>query len=212
MIITWLGQACFKIKNKDLTLITDPFGPETGLKPVKGRPDIVTISHSHPDHSYLNGIMGNPFIIDTPGEYERKGIYIVGIPTFHDSKEGHERGNNIIYRYLMEGMVLVHLGDLGHLLSEEVVDRLGDVDILFLPVGGVYTLAPDKLPELVSQIEPRLVIPMHYKIPGLAYPLEKVEKFCKEIGVPHKEQLDKLTVKKKNLLSEETEIKILKKI
>lgn len=212
MIITWLGQACFKIKSKDLTLISDPFGPETGLKPVKSKADIVTISHNHPDHSYLGGIWGHPFLIQAPGEYEIKGIYIVGFPSWHDAKEGKERGGNIIYRYLIEDIVFVHLGDIGHLLPEEVLDSLGNVDVLFLPVGDVYTLPIDKTPELVSQIEPRLVIPMHYKIPHLIYPLEPVNKFCEEMGISPQDQLDKLHLKKKDLISEKTEIKILKSI
>lgn len=211
MIITWFGQSCFNIQDKNLTLLTDPFGLATGLKPTKAKADVVTVSHAHNDHNYLNGVMGNPFVINEPGEYEVKGAYILGIPCFHDQKEGRERGTNIIYRYSIEGMTLVHLGDLGHLLSEEIIHRLGNVDILFVPVGGVYTLAVDKIPELISQIEPRLVIPMHYKLPGLKFSLEPLSRFCGEMGISSGSKLPKLKIKKKDCLSEKTEIKILEK-
>lgn len=211
MIITWLGQSCFKLQTRDLTLITDPYGPADGAKGCRSKADLVTISHDHADHNYLKGISGDPFVIDASGEYEVKGIYIVGLPSFHDNRSGEERGKNIIYRYVIEGMVLAHLGDLGHLLSEDMVDRLGDVDVLFAPVGGVYTLNVDKIPELVSQIEPRLVIPMHYALPGTTSPLKPLKNFCEEMGVKDLEPQDKLKLRKQDLASEDTEIKILKK-
>lgn len=213
MIISWLGFSCFKIQIKDLVLLTDPFGPETGLRGVKIKADIVTVSHNHSDHNYVSGILGEPFTIDSPGEYEVKDVYIVGFPAFHDSQEGKERGSNIIYRYVVEGMVLVHLGDLGHLLSEEMVDALGDVDILFVSAGSKHALSSDKIPELASQIEPRLVIPMHYDLPRAKKErnLESLSKFCEEMGISPESQLDKLKIRKKDLTSEETEIKILKK-
>lgn len=210
MTITWLGQFCFKIKDKNLTLICDPFEPRAKLKPVKGKADIITISCKNPDHNYIKGIMGNPLIIDTPGEYEIKETYIIGIPSYRDNKKDKERkGQNIIYRYLIEGIRVVHLGDLGHLLSEDTLALIGDVDIIFLPAGGA-NLPIDRLPELISQIEPRLIIPTYYKIPGVEG-LAPIEKFCKEMGISSAEKLDKLNIKKKDLGSEETEIKILKK-
>jgi len=211
MIITWLGQSCFKFQTRDLTLVTDPYGPADGAKGFHGKADVVTISHDHADHNYLKGVSGDPFVIDAVGEYEVKGIYIVGLPSFHDHRLGEERGKNIIYRYVIEGMVLVHLGDLGHLLSEEMVDRLGDVDVLFAPVGGVYSLNVDKIPELVSQIEPRLLIPMHYALAGEASSLKPLKNFCEEMGVKDPTPLDKLKLRKQDLASEDTEIRILKK-
>jgi len=211
MIITWFGQSSFKIQDKNLILLTDPFGPDIGLKPVRAKADVITITHAHNDHNYLNGVMGDPFVINQPGEYEVKGVYILGIPCFHDQKEGRERGTNIIYRYSIEGMTLVHLGDLGHLLSEEIIHRLGNVDILFVPVGGVYTLAVDKIPDLISQIEPRLVIPMHYKLPGLKFSLGPLSGFCGEMGISSGPKLSKLKIKKKDCMTEKTEIKILER-
>ncbi len=213
MTISWLGFSCFKIQTKDLIILTDPFSPATGLRGVKSKADIVTISHNHTDHNYVSGLIGEPFIIDRPGEYEVKDVYIIGFPAFHDAKEGKERGSNIIYRYVVEDMVLVHLGDLGHLLTEEIVDSLGDVDILFVSAGSKHALSFDKIPELISQIEPRLVIPMHYDIPGVKKEreLSPLNKFCEEMGISSELQLDKLKVRKKDLTSEETEIKILKK-
>ena len=211
MTITWLGQSCFKIQNNDLILITDPYGPVSGLRPIKGKADIVTISHQHKDHNYLKEIMDEPFVISEPGEYEVKGVYILGIPSGHDSVEGDERGQNIIYRYFFGGMVLAHLGGLRHLFSEDTIDQLGDVDILFVPVGNKHTLATDKVAEPISQVEPRIVIPMHYQIPGLSYDLKPLSVFGSEMGVRIDAQLDRLKIKKKDFEAEETAIKVLKK-
>lgn len=211
MIINWLGLSCFKMQTRELTLVTDPYGPDTGLRPIKAKADLLTISHLHGDHNYLRGIMGEPFIIDEIGEYEVKGIYILGFSSFHDSQKGQQRGRNIIYRFFIEGITLVHLGDLGHLLTEQVVDQLGDVDILFVPVGDKYTLAVDKIPELVSAIEPRIVVPMHYKMPGLKYGLKPVSVFCSEMGVSKKAELDRLKIVKRDLEGEETRVQVLQK-
>lgn len=211
MTISWLGFSCFKIQSKDLTIITDPYGGATGLKTVKSRADIVTVSHNHSDHNHIAGIIGEPFIINTPGEYEVKGIYVVGLASFHDNQEGKEQGSNIIYRYVIEGMSIVHLGDLGHLLTEEMVNSLGDVDILLVSVGSDHALPSNKVPELISQIEPRQVIPMHYSLPEVKSDLKSLRQFCEEMGISEENQIDKLKIRKQDLASEETEIKILKK-
>lgn len=211
MTISWLGFSCFKIQTKELIIITDPYSAQTGLKAVKGKADIVTVSHDHYDHNYTSGIMGDPFIITEPGEYEVKGIYVVGYPAFHDNKEGEERGKNIIFRFTIEGMTIAHLGDLGHMLSEEQVDALGDIDILLVSAGSKHALVADKIPELVSQIEPRMVIPMHYAVEGVKADLVSIDLFRKEMGVASTDALPKLKISKKDMASEETEIKILQK-
>lgn len=211
MFITWLGHSCFKIQNKGLTIITDPYGPALGLRPIKAKADIVTASHTHPDHNYLKGIMGEPFVVNDVGEYETRGVYIVGLASAQPKEPEAAGKRNIIFRFFLEGIVLVHPGDLGHLLSEEVIDALGDVDVLFVPAGDQGTLPVDKIPELIGQIEPRIVIPMHYKIPGVRDALASVSRFCEEMGVPSMQESDRLKITKKDLEGDETEVKILSK-
>ena len=214
MQIQWFGQSYFKIivKNNgdDVIIVTDPFDNSYGLKASKTSADIVTISHDHNDHNNLDAIKGESFIIDSPGEYETKGVFIYGIPAFHDNKEGKERGNIIIFKINTEDLTVAHLSDLGHELNDEQLDKLGNVDILLIPVGGNYTIDAKKAVEIVSTIEPRIVIPMHYKIPGLAGNLAPVEDFLKEIGAAKKEPQEKLTLKKKDLPQEDTEVVVMK--
>lgn len=207
MTITWYGQSCFKITDKNVTLVTDPFDAKIGLKPLRTEADIVTVSHSHYDHNNTGAIKGEPIIVDSPGEYSIKGVGIKGIVCFHDNKQGKERGMNTIYAIEIEGIKICHLGDLGHILSDEQIDQIGNVDILLIPIGGKYTIDTQEAIEVINQIEPRLVIPMHYKVNGLNIDLEKVDKFAKEMGAS--KQIPKLTIKKKELPSEETETIIM---
>lgn len=210
MQITWLGQSCFKIQGKEVTVVTDPYNKELGLKLPRLFADILTVSHGHYDHSNIEAVSGNPFIISTPGEYEIKGVFIYGIPSFHDNKQGAERGPNTLYLFEFEGLKIVHLGDLGHLLIDDQLDKLQSVDILLIPVGGIYTINAEQASEVISQIEPRIVIPMHYKIPGLKENLDGISKFSKEMGIKETEAIDKLRITKKDLPQEETKVVILK--
>ena len=213
MIITWLGQSAFKLQDKvssdGITVVTDPYGKETGLKMPSFEADIVTISHDHADHNNLEALRGNPFVIDCAGEYDTKGILIEGIDSYHDEEEGKLRGGNIIYRIEIDDISIVHLGDLGHVLSNEQLEKLVGTDILMIPVGGKFTLDAKKAVEVISQIEPRIVIPMHYKVDGLAYEdFDSIEKFIKELGIePSREE--KLKISKKDLPQEEMELVIL---
>lgn len=199
--IYWYGQACFKIKGKNASIIVDPFYTDfTGLKlPKDFSSDIVIATHDHKDHSNLGAVLGNPVKITGPGEYEAKGTAITGISVFHDSVEGSERGKNTIYNIEIDGLNLVHLGDLGHILSEGQVEAVGKTDILMVPVGNVYTIDAKDASEVVSQLEPRLIIPMHYGVSGLKFPLDGVEKFLKEMGVEDPQPQNKLTVTKEKL-------------
>lgn len=212
MYITWLGHACFKLQDKTgsdgITIVTDPFNSTTGLKPPRLEADILTISHGHHDHSNREAVKGNPFVIDTAGEYEIKGVAIEGVEAFHDDKKGGERGKNIIYRIDMDDITVVHLGDLGQTLEPKQLESLVGADILMIPVGGKYTLDAKKAVEVVSQIEPRIVIPMHYKVPGLKLDIDGVEKFVKELGLKPRQE-DKLKISKKDLPQEEMELVIL---
>lgn len=209
MNITWYGQSCFKIQSKDIVLVTDPFDKSIGLKPFQGQADIVTVSHEHHDHNNIESVRGNPFIVRGPGEYDVKGISITGISTFHDENNGKERGKNTVYVIEVEGMKLCHLGDLGHALSDAEVEKIGQVDILFVPIGGVYTIDGAKADTIINSIEPKIVIPMHYKISGLNVKVDGVDKFAKEMGVNAKEVTPKLSIKKKDLPTGETKIVIM---
>lgn len=211
MQIFWLGHSCFKIQDKDNTIITDPYGPGYGLKPPRLKAEIVTVSHDHGDHNYTDGIMGDPLIIKGPGEFEVKGIYIRGAKSWHDNQNGKERGDNIIYRLEVDGVSLAHLGDLGHGLDDQLIEFLEGTDVLLIPVGGVYTINAKQAVEIISQIEPRIVIPMHYHQSEFQTKdkLDGLDKFCKEIGICNKDAVDKLKIIKKELPSEETQVVVM---
>jgi len=212
MVITWYGQSCFKIQSGNTVLFTDPFDKSVGLTPPRGQADIVTISHHHYDHDNAEALNSSkPFIIDGPGEYEIKGVNIAGLKTFHDDNQGKERGDSTAYVIEIEGIKICHLGDIGQTkLSNEQLEIIDGVDILMIPVGGIYTVNGEDAVDLINQIEPKIVIPMHYKIPGLSIKLDGVEEFLKEMGISKKEVVDKLTIKKKELPEEETQVVVMK--
>lgn len=212
MIITWLGHSCFKLQDKvgadGVTLITDPYSKETGLKLPSLEADLVTVSHDHKDHNNVSAVKGNPRIIDCAGEYDVKGIFVEGVDSFHDEAKGKERGGNVIYRMEIDDISVVHLGDLAHTLDDSELEKLVGTDILLIPVGGHFTLDAKKAVEVISQIEPRMVIPMHYRHPDVKIELDDLEKFIKEIGVvPTYEE--KLKISKKDLPAEEMELVVL---
>lgn len=214
MVIQWLGQACFKIQSGDLTVVIDPFSKEIGLTPPRFRSDLVLVTHDHYDHSNTESLTGDPLIIKGPGEYEYRGVYVHGIETYHDTAQGKERGMNTVYKVEIENMRVAHLGDFGEKeMRSETLDALGDVDILLIPVGGKYTIDAETAAKIVKQIEPRFVIPMHYKIPGLKINLDGVENFLKEIGAAKTAAEDRLTIKKKDIgENEKTEVRVLKPV
>lgn len=194
-------------------MVTDPYDPATGLIMPKVQADIIIISHSHHDHNYVEAIAGTeghpePFIITGPGEYEVSQVFILGMPTFHDSVKGEKRGKNTIYLILADGLRICHLGDLGHLLTDKQLEELGDIDVLFIPVGGKYTLGPQKATEVINQVEPKIVIPMHYQVPSLKMDLAPVEKFINELGLEIKQPVNKLSLKA-GYLPEEREIVVM---
>lgn len=205
MTISWFGQSCFRIEAKEGSILMDPFAKEIGLKPPRIKDDVITVSHQHFDHNNVADANPEAFIIQNPGEYEKQGIAIRGIASFHDDKSGAERGPNTIYVVKAEEMTLCHLGDLGHALSDAQVEAIGDVDILMIPVGGTYTIDAKKAAEVIGQIEPKIIIPMHYKVAGLEVSLDGPEKFVKEIGLTP-EKVDKYKMVKKLLPAEETKL------
>ncbi|MBI4059328.1 MBL fold metallo-hydrolase [Candidatus Microgenomates bacterium] len=195
MEIFWLGQAAFRIKGKQVTVVTDPYDSKMiGLSALRATADMVTVSHEHGDHNNVVAIKttsgGAPKILRGPGEYEIAGVSINGIKTWHDESLGSERGTNTVYVIDVDGVKVAHLGDLGHKLTEEQLAEIGDVDILLIPAGGYYTIEPSVAAEVVAQIEPKVVIPMHYQIVGLApqifEKLASVDEFIKALGATPK--------------------------
>jgi len=215
MNIIWKGQSFFEItvKGKESEIVKiaiDPFDAKIGLRIPKTEADVLLITHDHSDHSNVKAISGKPFVIKELGEYEIKDVFVKGIPAFHDSTEGKERGQNIIYKIVVEGLKLCHLGDLGQKeLTPEQLEEIGEVDILMIPVGGTYTIDAKQASEIIAQIEPRIVIPMHYKIPGLKVQLEGVAKFLKIMGAEDSQKEKKLKITKAHLPAEETKIIVL---
>ncbi len=182
MEITWYGHACFRLRAKEGTVVTDPFDKAIGSSLPRITADIVTISHQHPGHSNVAAVKGDPHVIAGPGEYEVKGIFIFGIPTFHDKRKGRDRGGNTVYLVEAENLKVCHLGDLGHVPAQSQVEQFGGVDVLLLPVGGTSTLSAAAAVEVVNLIDPRIVIPMHYSIPQVKLKLDPVDAFLKELG------------------------------
>lgn len=207
-----LGHSSFKIKGKTATIVTDPFDQGmVGLSFRKTESDIVTVSHEHKDHNAVINVDGNPYIVRGPGEYEIKGVHIVGVSVFHDQKMGAEKGKNVMYQFIVDGVTLVHLGDLGHKLTTDQAKEIGTCDILFIPVGGYFTIGADIASEVAAQFEPRIIIPMHYKEHGLNPDfdvLSGVDKFLKEMGKEEAAPQPKLSVTK-DKLPEETEVVVL---
>lgn len=202
MEITALGLSSFKLRGKQATVVTDPFDSKAvGLKfPKNIEADVITVSHDHPDHNEISAVGGKPFVIAGPGEYEIKGVMVIGVATFHDENQGADRGKNTIYRIEIDGVKVGHLGDLGHVLSSAQVDSLNGVDVLFVPVGGVYSLDPVKAAQVISDLEPHIVIPMHYNVEGLDVKtygaLSPVSAFLKQMNKETVVPVSKLSVSK----------------
>ena len=217
MQISWKGQACFHMvvsrgKDSQVKLVIDPYGEATGLSLPSMEADVVLVTHEHEDHNNKKAVKGDPFIISNPGEYEVKGVFVRGIASFHDDVQGKERGNNTVYAIEGEGIRVCHLGDFGQKeLTPEQLQGIGNVDILLIPVGGVYTINGKEAQKVISQLEPKIVIPMHYALPKLKYKLNPVDDFLRTMGAKKTEPQEKLVVKEKDLAQEreETEIVVL---
>jgi L-ascorbate metabolism protein UlaG (beta-lactamase superfamily) len=202
MEVSWLGHSCFQLRGKRVILITDPFSPQQEPSPLgKVNASIVTISHNHAGHSHAAGVNGNPRVIRGPGEYEISDVLITGVASYHDDQRGKAYGRNTIYVIRLDDLVICHLGDLGHTLQEEQLEEVADADILFIPISGQHTLNPTQAAEVISQVEPRIVIPMHYA-PGTPDASTPLGKFCREMGVETIETQTKLTVTRSSLPTE----------
>lgn len=202
MEITWFGHSCFRIKGKEATVVTDPFDEDLGYPLRNPTTDIVTISHDHPHHSFVAGVRGNPRVITGPGEYEIAGVFIYGIGTFHDAEGGRRRGKNTAYLMELDEVRVCHLGDLGHVPSSEQVEEMAGADVLLIPVGGVSTINAAAAAEAINLIEPKIVIPMHFKTEAVNIELEPVDRFLRELGLKGISPEPKLVVTKSNLPEE----------
>ena len=215
MKIQWLGHAAFLITAADgTTILMDPYesgsyGGGIGYGPIHVSADILTISHDqHEDHNYVKGITGNPEVIKGAGKDHIKGVTITRVATFHDNSQGKERGPNCVVCLEKEGLHICHLGDLGHVLTSEQVNAIGPVDILLIPIGGVFTIDPSEATEVVKLLKPRIVIPMHYKTPKCGFPLATVDPFTEgKDRVTHHGSSE--IVVTKDALPKETEIIVL---
>ena len=199
MDISWLGHSCFRIKGRQAAIITDPHSPDYGYSLGKPSARIVTISHQHPGHSYVQGISGNPKQVAGPGEYEISGILIIGIGTFHDNEKGAKMGRNTVYLMDVDEVSVCHLGDLGHVLTASHVEQIEDVDVLLVPVGGVSTVNATAAAEIVRQLEPKVVVPMHCRTEALDRGLASVDGFLKEMGLKEITSQPKLTLTRTSL-------------
>lgn len=211
MLIQYYGDYCFKIGTKpggrateDVILWTDPLSKGAGLRSPQGEVDVVLISHG--EAGLRESLKGEPVVIDMPGEYAVYGISAQGFLTARDTEGGQASGLNTVLAFESEDIHVAYLGALGHDLSPEILDKLGGTDILFLPVGGKDTLSAEVAAQLVRKIEPHIVIPMHYKTPGLTLDLEDESAFCTALGNCPKERIAKLNIKKKDMEGKNMEV------
>ena len=198
MDINYLGHSCFRIRGSQAIIITDPFPPDLGYTLGKQTADIVTVSHPHPGHSNIAGVTG-AHAIKGPGEYEVAGVLVLGITAYHDAVKGQAKGKNTVYLMEVDGVNICHLGDIGHVLTDEQIEEIGKIDILMVPVGGVSTINANMAAQIVRKVEPKVVIPMHYKLPQTKRDLEPVDNFLKEMAFTSAEPKPKLNINKNNL-------------
>ena len=199
MEIVWLGHSCFRIRGKEATIVTDPFDKTLGYPLRKPTASIVTVSHNHPQHSFVDSVAGEPRVVSRPGEYDIANVFINGIATYHDNEKGAVRGKNTVFFMEIDEVKVCHLGDIGHVPTSEQVEQMSGVDILMVPVGGLSTINAAAAAETIGLLEPKLVIPMHYKTEVVKMELEPLEHFIKVMGLKEVVSQPKLNVTKSTL-------------
>jgi L-ascorbate metabolism protein UlaG (beta-lactamase superfamily) len=199
MEIHWLGHSCFRIRGRDTTIVTDPPERTTGYAPSALTADVVTISHQHPGHNAVGVCAGGPRVIEGPGEYEVAGVLIDGVATYHDDNQGRDRGSNTVFVIEVEDLRICHLGDLGHVPSPAQSEAMGEVDILLTPVGGHHTIDAAAAAEVVSLLEPKIVIPMHYRTDLEKADLDPLDPFLKQMGLSEVAPQARLSVTQSSL-------------
>ncbi|HEC24036.1 MAG TPA: hypothetical protein ENI95_14070 [Chloroflexi bacterium] len=208
MEITWYGHSCFRMMERGVaSIVTDPFDASIGYTVPRLRADIVTISHDAPGHNAVENVKGASHVLTRPGEYEIGGVFITGIETYNPRKTEVRR--NVIFVFDFDGVVICHLGDLDHVPTQSQIEQLGAVDVLMVPVGGGEALDSSQAAEVISRIEPGIVIPMHYKTPACHLDLAPLDNFLKEMGASEVEEQSSLKVRARSQ-PEETRIVVLK--
>jgi L-ascorbate metabolism protein UlaG (beta-lactamase superfamily) len=213
MEITWFGHSCFRLRDRDVRVITDPFDGSLGYELPRVQADIVTISHDHPHHNCIQAVKGEYKLIDSPGEYEIRSVFITGIatyPAYHPpASDVAEARRNTIFVFEFGGVTVCHLGDLSHIPPQDQVQALSTVDVLMVPVGGSGDcLNATQAAEIVGMIEPNLVIPMHYKTDQVSLEMDRVDRFLKEMGMGRVEPMTMLKVTEATL-PQETQVVVL---
>jgi L-ascorbate metabolism protein UlaG (beta-lactamase superfamily) len=181
MEITWYGGGCFRLRGRGATVITDPFAPDAGYRLPRMGANIVTISHNGPANNYARVVRDDPYVVSGPGEYEVGGVFVIGVACYHDDADGAEHGPNTAYLIELEDMTICHLGDLGHVPTQEQIEEFDGIDILMVPVGGKDTLTGPRAAEVVNLLEPKVVIPMRYRIADMDRELATVTRFLTEM-------------------------------
>lgn len=195
----WFGHTCIRIKAKEAVVIADPIDRSTGFSPSKQTADIITRSSDDPRVGNLGWVKDAVHTVTGPGEYEMHDVFITGIRTHRDAEKGAQRGYNTVYVYEVEGMRVCHLGALGHPLTQDQAEAIGEPDILFVPAGGGDALTPEQAAEMVAMLEPKVVVPIRYAVDNGDTSLGNLEAFCKALGVTAPETEDKLVLKNADL-------------
>jgi L-ascorbate metabolism protein UlaG (beta-lactamase superfamily) len=201
--IRWHGHACFEITNQQ-TIITDPHdGKSIGIPTPMVHGDIILISHDHYDHNSVKTVEKEQSkIITEPRKRTIDDITIKGFGTYHDEHEGAKRGENIMYHCTIDGISFLHTGDLGHVLDDKLIDAIGPIDILFIPIGGTYTLDAEAALNVISKLKPKITIPMHYKIEGLSLPIASLDEFLDIASFPLIKVGNEIDIEKEELPAE----------
>jgi L-ascorbate metabolism protein UlaG (beta-lactamase superfamily) len=206
--IDWLGHSCFRIREQGVVVVVDPYDRSTGYSLPRLRADIVTVSHDLPHHA-VGAIKGEPKILSRPGEYEVKGVFVSGIQTWRKTAgQGEHKEENVVFVFEFGDLTVCHLGDLSQALTEAQVEALPDINVLMVPVGGGGALDADKAAQVISRIEPSMVIPMHYQTSLEATRLDPLSKFLKEMGVSEHTAQESLKISRSDL-PDQTQVVVL---
>jgi L-ascorbate metabolism protein UlaG (beta-lactamase superfamily) len=184
MKITWVGHACFLIEGHETTILTDPYNEQLPYKAPSFPADVVIVTHEHFDHNAIHRVLGSPSIVRGPGQHTAHNIQFTGIPTFHDQEQGKKRGPNTIFTFAIDGVNMAHFGDLGHMLNDEQLGLLSQVEVAMIPVGGYFTINAEQAAQIVQKLpQVKVILPMHYKtdILGEDFPIDGVDKFTERM-------------------------------
>jgi L-ascorbate metabolism protein UlaG (beta-lactamase superfamily) len=198
MEITWLGHSCFRLRANDAMLMTDPFPASLGLRPDNRPATVVTVSNTHPNHSNWQGVPGEPKVFSSPGEYEYSGISVRGVMTPLSAGTAQER-RNVAYSIGLDNVNVCHLGDIAEPLTLRQIDELSPMDVLLVPTGGGCTLELEWALQMLQDLSPKIVVPMHYNIPNVSLPLEGVDTFLRLMGISDVQPQPRLSVTASNL-------------